>query len=212
MSFLEPNKVSKIEMDNVDLKLMRIGTIGDGSCFFHSICLAIDKHKFWDSVSYKASDSDGRKSITKQFRKLLSEEITASELDAIFSEMTNKVEKPTLEKFKKDLEKPKKWANEPMIRYTAKKLNKNIIFLNMTSNQMFCNVHHPDILKNMHCTTCDALETIVVAWVQQQHFELIGLLIKIDSKNIHIEPLIKEQEIIKKIMENYFKQCNIKKL
>ena len=76
---------------------------------------------------------------------------------------------------------------------------------------MFCNVHHPEIMKNIHCSSCESLETIIVAWVEQQHFELIGLVMQINEKNIHLEPLIKEANIIKKIMEHYFKTCNIKK-
>ena len=213
--FLTENRLLHLPMEGglsgIHRKLMRIGTIGDGSCFFHSICLALDQHDLWIG-SYVDSSKEKRQEIAHELRRVLSEAVTEEELDTIFAEATNSLTKPTLDAFKKKLKNSKTWADEPIIRYTSKKLNKNIIFLNLSSNSMFCNVHHPDILKNIHCKTCEALETIVVAWVKHQHFELIGILEKIDSKNIYIEPLIKDTKLIKAIMDEYFKQCKIKKI
>lgn len=207
--FLEEDKVVVLPIDiGVAEKLVRIGTIGDGSCFFHSVCMAIDEHPLWDK-SYIKADRAERQAITRQLRKTLAESVTEDQLKKIYAEATNSIDHQSIDEFKRKLNNPKEWANETIIRYTSKTLNKNIIFLNLSSNAPFCNVHHPEIMRNIHCTTCDAIETIMVAWVKNQHFELIGLLMNVDSKYIYIECLIKEPKIIKKIMEEYFKQCKI---
>lgn len=208
--FLEEDKVLVLPIHiGLQEKLIRIGTIGDGSCFFHSVCLAIDEHPLWKN-SYVNADRAERQAITRSLRRTLSDSVTEDKLKMIFSEATNSIEHPSLEEFKQKLADPKEWANEPIIRYTSKQLNKNIIFLNLTSNAPFCNVHHPEIMRNIHCTTCDALETILVAWVKNQHFELIGILQNIDTKYLYIESLIKDPKVIKIIMEEYFKQCKLK--
>lgn len=186
---------------------VRIGTIGDGSCFFHSLCMALNRE------SYAKESSKKRKEIVRQLRTLLEANVTEEALKHI-SEKSN-AEVGTLEAFKKKLLDCSVWADEPMIRWTAEYLNINIIFLNIVKNAFFCNVHHPLINKSLHCEsgTCGGPKnTVVVAWVQHQHFELIGIAQKSpDVAHLSVKVLfLSTEHVIKEILERYTSQCKLK--
>ena len=89
--FLTPNKKP----------VVRIGTIGDGSCFFHSVCLCLNKNAIWMNQSYIEANDKERKTIVKLFRNYLANHTTEEILQEIYKEIVNHVDKPELIKIKK---------------------------------------------------------------------------------------------------------------
>ena len=77
---------------------------------------------------------------------------------------------------------------------------------------MFCDVHHPDIVKSMYCKTgtCGGPNTtIVVAWVLHKHFELIGQLMGPRKNGAEIRCLFEGPQV-KSLMTAYFESCSSK--
>ena len=194
---------------------MRIGTIGDGSCFFHSICLCLNKSKIWDNESYILANHKARQEIALKLRNYVADHMTEDLLEQIYKEMRNKNAKITLEQLDKKLRTLKTWADETIIRATSKILNKNIIFLNLMKNTMFCEVHDDDTERSTHCTAEDSscgipAHTIIVAWVNYKHFELIGVAESKTETAANIKVQFNDKPTIKFIMDHYFQSCGKK--
>jgi hypothetical protein len=129
--------------------------------------------------------------------------------------MRNENTKISLEKLNKKLRTLKVWADEIIIRATSKILNKNIIFLNLMKNTMFCEVHDDDTEKSTHCKADDLScglpnDTIIVAWVNYKHFELIGIAESRTETAANIKVQFNDKPTIKYIMEQYFQSCGKK--
>lgn len=66
---LSPNSYELISQNVLDHSLYRIGTIADGSCFFHCICTSL-------SHDYRSYDIDKRHEFVQHFRKQLADAIS----------------------------------------------------------------------------------------------------------------------------------------
>ena len=165
---LDRDTVTKIfGLNGNEIRLARVGTIGDGSCFFHSVCLASNLH------NYAAANALARKDIAYQLRRDISDALKEEDFEG----------KPAdFQKFKESIIEPKTWANEKMIKWASKFMNKNIVFINLSDNknQLFCGVVHESLLDAVKkCASHDSgISTILVGWIDHSHFECI---VRIDS-------------------------------
>jgi hypothetical protein len=189
----------------------RIGTIGDGSCFFHSVCRAIDLNGYCDGSNAE------RKKIVAAFRCELSESFTEEDYHEILQTIVGANHK-SFATIKEQLCQPHTWAEEIMIKWCSRKMNLNIIFLNLGKNKntMYCGVHDPSTVKNISKCKVPSVDTVVVAWVDNSHFELVVRIDDIDSKMVSIRKLFdpknaKDLETIENVMIAYTTQCNLKK-
>lgn len=73
-------------------KLNKIHTIGDGSCYFHAILMAI-------SLDYRESDASKRSKLAKQFRIAFSEILTDKDENGVM--LYNKLSRGKLEDYSK---------------------------------------------------------------------------------------------------------------
>lgn len=158
----------------------RIGTIGDGSCFFHSLCKAINfRGVSGNGTPYEEASMAERKAIVTGLREWLAEGLTVDTLKQLQKAAVTPNHK-TLEEVQRMLRAPKVWADEIIIKWTSKALGYNIVFMNLAnnSNTMYCGVHDKRALES--CKACERPDvvTIVVAWVNREHFEL---LVRIDD-------------------------------
>lgn len=177
----------------------RIGTIGDGSCFFHSICLALNVRK------YVSKDTKERQEIAHKMRKILCHRITQHEYDTLNHSTTS------FDDFKKKLLDPKIWAEEIMIRWTSKHLGLNIIFVNLgdEKNTVFCGVHDKGTAEDIARCKEPNTPMVIVAWVGFSHFELIcrddgdSLRVMFDPKNE------KDLKTIESVMSAYNSKCKL---
>ena len=165
---LDRDTVTKIfGLNGNEIRLARVGTIGDGSCFFHSVCLATNLH------NYASVTTQERKDIAYQLRRDISDALTEEDFEG---------KKADFQKFKDSILEPKTWANEKMIKWASKFMNKNIVFINLSDNknQLFCGVVHETLLDAVKkCASHDSgIPTILVGWIDHSHFESI---VRIDS-------------------------------
>jgi len=187
----------------------RVGTIGDGSCFFHSVCLALDLH------SYAQSQTKKRKAISGALRSALSQMFTEEEYESIRKTLVSPSKK-TFQEIQKMLQNPSTWADEIMIKWASKCLATNIIFLNISDNinQMYCGVH--DVTTTDAIKRCEDPErpTVIVAWVDHSHFELVVRLDEITDESVTVRKafspkLEKDLQTIRNVMSSYAVVCKV---
>jgi len=132
----------------------RVGVIGDGSCFFHSLCCILN-YKNYNSLT----DSEKRK-LVANFRCSLGTPYPAE---------------------KKNFCTVSTWANQSLITKTAEHIGMNIMFINMQTKKMYCGVHGEETIDGILGKKNLNEPTAVVLWVQNgTHFEPLVYLV--DSK------------------------------
>lgn len=195
----------------------RIGTIGDGSCFFHSVCKATNRPDA-SGRGYNEQNEAGRKKIALALRTELSENLTKKAYNEIMETLVGSSNK-SYEEIKSMLLKPATWAEEIMIKWTAKYLKHNIVFLNVGNNEnnMYCGVHDSSTLNAVDACKKPRIPTVIVAWVDHEHFELVG---RIDEINEGSHAMVKacfwpedptDLGTITSLMTSYASACRLKK-
>lgn len=203
-----PNEVIKTWFKNG--RYGRMGTIGDGSCFFHSVCLALNRD------NYKHEKTERRKEIAIKLRHELSENFTEEAYNDILKTLVTKNIK-TWALIKEMLAKPSTWAEEIMIKWTSKYLHINVIFLNLgdNENKMYCGVHDTSTTEALKACHKPDMITVIVAWVSHEHFELVVRLDEIrDQKSISVRTAFvpkyeKDLSSIQNVMSAYMGACRV---
>ena len=195
----------------------RLGTIGDGSCFFHSICMATNLQQYCTkNVSEKTE-------IVKRFRAFLAAKFTPQVFQELVQELNNPL-KPTetYEQIIANFGDKKIWADEIMIRWCSKALNKNIIFMNLGNNvnRPYCNIHLKSVENSIKRCSLPKEPTIVVAWISNSHFELVVRIDTVTDQGIQVTKEFypfearnpkKEEDTntVLALMHAYTQQCNV---
>jgi len=139
------------------MNLSKIETIGDGSCFFHSL--------FSIFLKYRNMSSSDKKSYVYRFRKALANRLTFDSFcslptfEPLVKHLNDKI--PVYNEFITRLSSPSEWACNYIISYTAHVLNLNIIVLDDNERIIL------DEKKN------DVLATVFMSLVNDNHFELL---------------------------------------
>jgi hypothetical protein len=138
----------------------RYGVHDDGSCFFHTVCAALNLS------SYRSKSPERQERIGRQFRRLLRKEVSQQNWDRVWEErrVSNRSNLPSLAKIKEMLGNYKTWADVYMIVYCMDRLNLNMLFFDASSDQLYCGV------RGLKSTNQD---TVFVLWVNHAHFEPI---------------------------------------
>jgi hypothetical protein len=105
--------------------------------------------------------------------------------------------------FKKKLCNPTTWADETMIRFASELTNTNIVFLDLRNKETYCGLHNEKVLRG----TTDAVPTIVVAWVNREHFEPI-VRIADTSGTLHTM-FDTDDSMVKHLMGAYKSKCEL---
>jgi hypothetical protein len=159
----------------------RMGVVGDGSCFFHSLCAALD-YKDYNSMTEKE-----QRDMILSFR-------------CGFSKF--------YENDKKDFCTLTKWADKNLIQKVSKFLKINILFIDLEKDEPYCGVHGKETIKGIKKKQEFTEPTIVIMWVHKNtHFEP---LVKIKNKQIQglfnpSDPT--DIEFIKAIVNFYITSC-----
>jgi hypothetical protein len=190
----------------------RVGVIGDGSCFFHSMCMCM-------FPKYFAMNRKERQDFVKQLRCDLGEQYTEQEHLAL-----HKTKYPF--KFKEYMDVRKSWCNlsawadESLIRFFSKKFKINILFIDFDSKDasFYCGVHGDESIEDTSPTShWNKLPMVMVAWIKKSHFEPICIK---DEENgcyrfyfdpNHSNPKIAKmnKSIINSVKTKYACQCKI---
>jgi predicted NAD-dependent protein-ADP-ribosyltransferase YbiA (DUF1768 family) len=150
--------VDKPEQEKNEIKLSRVDTIGDGSCFFHALLTTFPNYR-------KMSKSE-KKEYAYRFRKDLATRLSIEDFTSLPMFETLLMGKDDVtkvyKKFIKNLESPSYWTDHYMISYTAHILGLNIIALDKKSKLVILDEHKPDNLPKIYITSID-----------NTHFELL---------------------------------------
>tara|TARA_B110000090_G_scaffold134221_2_gene147786 strand:- start:6299 stop:6901 length:603 start_codon:yes stop_codon:yes gene_type:complete len=194
---LEPAKVDdvvKLDDDmqtllrgNVDLDegtYARVGTIGDGSCFFHSVCYAINKD------GYIRLNQTEKKLIAHKYRQKFAAQSNKDNMLESLCARRNVC--PKQEDLSRKLMDPKTWADQEMIMWASEVLGKNIVFVddNKRGPQMYCGVHNDG-------------DTIIILWIKKSHFELVAKVHDIGEQNFTLQTIFNRPGV----MDSYRAQC-----
>mgnify|MGYP006289019095 CR=1 FL=1 len=175
----------------------RYGVHGDGSCFFHSLCCAVDPE-------YTQSSAAEQKRKGREYRHKFKQYLT-DERWAQFLRRHN-LSNPGMSagEVRANFSDPKVWADELMIRFVSSALKMNILFIDMTNGSIYCGVHgrHEEPL-------------IVVLWIDRSHFEPLCVMTNVDTKNPNRVAAQfqflpdRDTDIVQSVLQNYQAQCSV---
>jgi hypothetical protein len=138
----------------------RAAVPGFGSCFFNSFLYLDDPQ--YSALSQKQMEQRGR-AFRKEFGALLDgdwhEFLAAEDPNQDFPEFHNQPLKVVRSWFNK----PEFWANTLIIKYVAKHMNVDIVFVDATIADVYCGI----LPENGEA----ARRTIFILWVEREHFE-----------------------------------------
>ncbi len=184
-----------------ELRLGKMGVHGDGSCYYHTVCLAMNLE------DYVHQNTANQKDIAYRYRCGLAKKLDEKTLKRILK----KDKSPTRDEIKKELCNPRTWANETAIRLFADTTGINVIFIDLQKDELYCGIHNDDAF------TRDIPDTIVVLWVTHSHFEPLVQLLDVGAHVATVKAMFKPMEdendniLIKGLMSKYSKQCQIRK-
>lgn len=186
----------------------RMGTIGDGSCFYHSICRAMNVH------NYATASYPRRRQIAAALRIALSRLYTQDDHDSIQEKLVGSPKMKTCEQIKTMMLDSKVWAEETMIRFASKALELNVVFLNLGNNvnTMYCGIHDTATSDSVKKSAKLSRPTVVVAWIDNSHFELVVRIESVNSEDVcvktHFNPE-DDSETIRNLMSRYIQKCQV---
>jgi hypothetical protein len=177
--------------------MYRYGVRGDGTCFFYSICAALNKDNFMNSTPKKQIE------IGQRFRCAFTDNLSLDDWQK-FERKHNYNTGYTLEKLKRKFCQPSVWADQPVIQYTIEALNLNIIFLDDRMRRLFCGVHGKSTNR----------PSMVILWLNHSHFEPVVRVNSFDliSNRIQVQMLFhpsKDKAIIGGFMSAYTHECRV---
>lgn len=178
----------------------RVGTIGEGSCFFHSLAFAMNLEVNKDARYPGLSIAD-KKQFIKEWRRSFADALTPERFQRLKA-------KKSYEDFKKDLADVHKWADESIILHVARMLNTNVMFLDMRSKKPYCGIHNDAVL---YRPDLENVHTILVAWVNRQHFEPI---VRIEGTEGNLRTMYNtsdsgDRALLDRLMTQYSDACGL---
>jgi hypothetical protein len=187
-------------------KLVRVGVDGEGSCFFHSVCyLTNSEYCNWSLKQQKDCGEDLRKTIAAELSgesgELKWTEFSKTPIAQRLMKRDSKARslKNVIGWFKK----PSVWANEIMIAYVSWKMDIDIVFIDAVNTRVYC-----DTLPENQ----GARNTIIVMWVEQEHFEPVAVLKDHSGDHVKLLTVLKDPDMIAEVRKTYKEQCPKAKL
>lgn len=178
-------------------RLIRFGTHGDGTCFFHSVCAALNFN------GYLTKSLAERKRIGSQFRCKFMDHVTSDRWRRFLrkSGADESYEKWDFRTAKQAFCTTATWADEQMIKWCSTVLRKNIIFIDARTNHIYCGVRG-----------LDREDTIVVLWINGSHFEPVGVVYDHDPRAEKVQIQMRfhpdrDADVVAAIMGQYEAQC-----
>lgn len=181
-----------------------LGTIGDGSCMFHSLAAALAYFMKGQTKPYMEMTPSERSAAVAEWRCSMRDSYTREHHDRLAAKLVTGRDSPTPHaKVHKDFCDASAWANEIMIRHIMHHLKLNIVFVNCQTRALYCGVHG------------EAGRTILIAWVRREHFELIVRVRRTPSMkkgdrvefNGILQPHGPDAKWIRAIMNSHEMQC-----
>lgn len=170
---LNVNEIVKINKSIFGENAVRIGTIGDGSCFFHAILTSIDDE-------YINMNKIERKRKIKELREDLSNSFTEDEYKNLANgniyELGKTVEQFSYERMLMQLRDTKSWIGNEFLDFICKHIYLNIyIIVDSDWNIYKQGIQKKDIYDNKR-------PTIIILWQGGIHYEVFAIYDNIEEK------------------------------
>jgi hypothetical protein len=212
----------------------RMGVIGDGSCFYHSVCSILDID------AYRSKSTADQKTIASDFRCKFNTSLSRAQFNNLSKGTdTGKTFEATLDA----LCESRVWADEVMIKLASRVLNMNLVFIDLGEEKLYCGVHGDETLqrhkqaaqtpvqtrKQMQTQTqttqtseirggnndtVPMQPTAVIVWVNRVHFEPLVRIDSVDATGAVrvtrvFEPSKSEADknLVQALMSSYLAQC-----
>jgi hypothetical protein len=177
------------------MTMARYGVPGDGTCFFYTICAALNI----DGYMHKTKDQ--QVAIGRSFRCSFTKSLTMDKWAAFEARHGFKTGIKTLAALKKKFCAYAIWADEPVIRYVMETFKLNLLFFDEQMRKLYCGVRGSEDQASM-----------MVMWIQRSHFEPIARINRLDTKadSVDIQVVFNKRNdasVIDAIMASYEAQC-----
>lgn len=175
-----------------DPSFIRYGVAGDGTCFFHSVCAARNTNNY-----LSASSADQRRTGRK-FRCAFTDHLTDQRWAQFLKQ--RKIESgASAEEARKHFCDNKHWADETMIRYVSDVLKMNIVFIDVTTGNIYCGVrgHKKEPL-------------VIILWIDRSHFEPVARVRAVEDEKVAVQLVFDaddDAEVVDRLMRHYKAQC-----
>lgn len=149
--------------------------------------------------------SKEKKEITYEFRKRFQDSFT----EDIYNEL-QKVCKSSksYEQVFQEIQKPTKWADELQIRHASNVLNINVLFMDLRKKKAYCGVHSNKLMYATRQSSMSEIPTIIVAWINNEHFEPIVRLDDIEAGNLRtMFKYPEDREFLDALITKYKQTC-----
>lgn len=169
--------------------VVRLGTIGDGSCFFHSLCAILNTRGYLSASDYN------KRRIAHDFRCSFQTHFSRKAWNSLQDNFPRHVRR-TFQDVKTSFCTPHVWAQEEDIKFVSRHLGMNIIFLQVPQNTLFCFMHGNSQLQ----------PTAVIAWVDGGHFEPV--MLRTDAGTLRgVFTAEKDEDIVEGLCTAFKSQC-----
>ena len=187
------------------VRLGRMGVHGDGSCAYHTLCVALNHD------DYVHQTDERQKQIAYQFRCSFGDTLTPDKWKNIVRK--SKAKATDIDNLQEALCDPKVWADETALRIVAEALDINLVFLDLEKNQVYCGMHHEDAVANPRIMP----RTIVILWVSHSHFEPLVHIESVGPRVARVRAMLEpskselDARLVQALMSRYKTQCKIRK-
>lgn len=187
MSALEPGDMEPLPAEmarrlfpHFDPKnVVRMGTHGDGSCFFHSLA-SIVNYK-----GYLEKSSEDRLGLGREFRCAFQGAMSPKVWNDIVDTTPHNIKRP-FHDVKRGFCMPHEWADESMIKYTSATTGLNILFIDARTHDFYCMVNGNE----------SEQDSVVVLWIDREHFEPVLFVRKRCEDHLHLHGILDRHKAV----------------
>ena len=175
----------------------RYGVHGDGSCFFHSLCAARN------TADYLHLSSAEQQAVGQKFRCKFTDFITEARWNK-FLKLRNISNAVTAADARTNFCDSKFWADETMIKYVSEVLKMNIIFIDVSTDKIYCGVRGRK-----------DEPLVLILWLNHAHFEPVFCVrgSQLPQKNELAAQfafdMAQNEDVVRAIFKNYTAQCAV---
>jgi len=187
-----PSSLKRYFPNQSTKQYIRGGTNADGSCFYHTVGMAINYEGYWTKSPKE------QQVLGKEFRRVIFDSISQEAWSRFWKK--NKVsakDVPDLDDIRKQIENPSTWADVFSILFVVDVLGLNILVFDVSAGKLYCGTHNPSVNR----------PTILMAWIHNAHFEP---LLELDTQTLKVRTLFSRRKdgrsVLDHILQLYAKE------
>ena len=187
-----PDSISSFMPKKSHRTWLRGGTNADGTCFYHAVGYAINYKGYWTKTAQQ------QKRLGVEFRRVIFDNTSKAAWERFWQKKgVDMAAVPDVEQIREQISNPKTWADVFSILYVCDVLRLNILVFDVSAGTLYCGTHNPHKDR----------PTILMAWIQNAHFEP---LMELDTETLKVRTLFSKRSdgkgVLDHILREYEKQ------